>query len=123
MSEILEQLGAQLPLGHELTDDPSAPARTWGWSDGHPGRIGIIASVTRPFCGTCDRIRLTADGQVRTCLFSNREFDVRTALRSGADDDALEAIVRGAVLRKLPGHLVGQKGFRQPERGMSAIGG
>jgi cyclic pyranopterin phosphate synthase len=122
MSEILAQLAAELPLGAEEGDDPSAPARTWRWSDGR-GRIGVIASVTRPFCGTCDRIRLTADGQVRTCLFSNREFDVRAALRSGADDDAIEAIVRGAVLRKLPGHLIGQKGFVQPERGMSAIGG
>jgi cyclic pyranopterin phosphate synthase len=122
MGEILEQLAAALPLGPEEGDDPSAPARTWRWLDGR-GRVGIIASVTRPFCGTCDRIRLTADGQVRTCLFSNREFDVRGAIRSGANNDELESIVRGAVLRKLPGHLVGQKGFVQPARGMSAIGG
>ena len=120
--EILRQLAAELPLGPEDHDDPSAPARTWRWLDGG-GRIGIIASVTRPFCGTCDRIRLTADGQVRTCLFSNREFDVRGLLRGGGSDDALEALLRDAVLRKLPGHLIGQKGFVQPARGMSAIGG
>jgi cyclic pyranopterin phosphate synthase len=120
--EILDQLAAELPLGPEDDDDPSAPARTWRWLDGS-GRVGIVASVTRPFCGTCDRIRLTADGQVRTCLFANREFDVRGLLRGGGDDDALEALLRGAVLRKLPGHLVGQAGFRQPARGMSAIGG
>ena len=79
--------------------------------------------MTRPFCGHCDRIRLTADGQIRTCLFAHREHDVRDAMRSGASDDAIEAIVRAAVLRKAPGHLVGQADFVQPERGMSAIGG
>ncbi len=121
-AEILEQLAAALPLGPEQGDDPSAPARTWRWLDGR-GSVGIVASVTRPFCGTCDRIRLTADGQVRTCLFANREFDVRKLLRGGADDAAIEVLLRGAVLRKLPGHLVGQTGFVQPQRGMSAIGG
>ncbi len=120
--EILAQLAAAFPLGEEDGDDPSAPARTWRWLD-RPGRVGVVASVTRPFCGTCDRIRLTADGQVRTCLFAHREFDVRALLRGGGDEDALEALLRDAVLRKLPGHLVGQAGFRQPERGMSAIGG
>jgi GTP 3',8-cyclase len=121
-AEILTQLSAELPLGPEDGDDPSAPARTWRWLDA-PVRVGIVASVTRPFCGTCDRIRLTADGQVRTCLFANREFDVRAVLRSGAGDDAVEALLRDAVLRKLPGHLVGQAEFRQPARGMSSIGG
>jgi len=120
--EIVAQLATALPLGEPDTSDPSAPARTWRYADGR-GRVGVIASVTRPFCGDCDRIRLTADGQIRTCLFANREHDVRAALRGGASDDAIEAILRAAVLRKLPGHLVGQAAFRQPERGMSAIGG
>ncbi len=120
--EILEQLQAAFPLGPEEHDDPSAPARTWRWLD-RPGRVGIVASVTRPFCGDCDRIRLTADGQVRTCLFAHREYDVRGLLRSGADDDALEALLRSAVLRKAPGHLVGRPDFVPPARGMSAIGG
>jgi cyclic pyranopterin phosphate synthase len=120
--EILAALERELPLLPEDGDDPSAPARTWRYADG-AGRVGIIASVTRPFCGRCDRIRLTADGQIRTCLFANREHDIRDVMRSGADDDAIEAIVRAAVLRKAPGHLIGQADFVQPARGMSAIGG
>jgi len=83
----------------------------------------VIASVTHPFCAQCDRIRLTADGQIRTCLFANREYDVRAALRSGADDDAIVELTRAAVWRKLPGHLINSPLFQQPERGMSAIGG
>jgi GTP 3',8-cyclase len=120
--DILAALERELPLEPEETDDPSSPARTYRYRDG-VGRVGIIASVTKPFCGHCDRIRLTADGQIRTCLFAHREHDVRDAMRSGADDDAIEAIVRAAVLRKAPGHLVGQADFVQPTRGMSAIGG
>ncbi|HTR96740.1 MAG TPA: GTP 3',8-cyclase MoaA [Candidatus Acidoferrales bacterium] len=120
--EIVAQLTAAFGLGAPDEDDPSAPARTWRYADGR-GRVGVIASVTRPFCGDCDRIRLTADGQIRTCLFANLEHDVRGALRGGASDDAIEAILRAAVRRKLPGHLIGQAAFRQPERGMSSIGG
>ena len=120
--DILAALERELPLLPEDGDDPSAPARTWRYADG-AGRVGIIAAITKPFCGHCDRIRLTADGQIRTCLFAHREHDVRDAMRSGADDDAIEAIVRAAVLRKAPGHLIGQADFVQPTRGMSAIGG
>ena len=122
MQEIVDQLTAAFPLEAEEGDDPSAPARTFRYRDG-AGRVGVIASVTRPFCGTCDRIRLTADGQVRTCLFSLREYDFRKLLRSGGTDDDLEALLRSAVLRKEPGHLISRPGFVQPERGMSAIGG
>jgi len=121
-TEILDRLASELPLEPEEGDDPSAPARTFRYRDG-TGRVGVIASVTRPFCGTCDRIRLTADGQVRTCLFSLREYDFRQLLRAGGSDDDLEALLRSAVLRKEPGHLISQPGFVQPERGMSAIGG
>jgi len=120
--EVQAALEAAFPMAPDGDHDPSAPARTWRYLDG-AGRVGIIASVTRPFCGRCDRIRLTADGQIRTCLFANREHDVRAALRGGADDDAIEALVRAAVLRKAPGHLVGRPEFVQPARGMSAIGG
>jgi cyclic pyranopterin phosphate synthase len=120
--DILAALERALPLEPEEGGDPSSPARTYRYRDGI-GRVGIIASVTKPFCGHCDRIRLTADGQIRTCLFAHREHDVRDAMRAGADDDAIEAIVRAAVLRKAPGHLVGQADFVQPARGMSAIGG
>ena len=120
--ETLAAIERAFPLEPEEGDDPSAPARTFRYRDGK-GRVGVIASVTRPFCGTCDRIRLTADGQVRTCLFANKEWDFRSLLRAGGSDDDLEARLRAAVLRKLPGHLISQPGFVQPERGMSAIGG
>jgi cyclic pyranopterin phosphate synthase len=120
--EILAQLAGAFPLEPEEGDDPSAPARTFRYTDG-AGRVGVIASVTRPFCGTCDRIRLTADGQARTCLFAHTEYDFRRLMRAGGSDDEIEALLRSAVLRKLPGHLISQPGFVQPERGMSAIGG
>ncbi len=120
--EILATLASEFALEPAADDDPSAPARTFHYRDGS-GRVGVIASVTRPFCGQCDRIRLTADGQLRTCLFSVREYDFRRVMRAGGDDDAIEALLRAAVLRKEPGHLIGQAAFVQPERGMSAIGG
>lgn len=120
--EILATLASEFALEPAADDDPSAPARTFHYRDGG-GRVGVIASVTRPFCGQCDRIRLTADGQLRTCLFSVREYDFRRVMRAGGDDDAIEALLRAAVLRKEPGHLIGQAAFVQPERGMSAIGG
>ena len=104
------------------SDDPSAPARTFRYLDG-AGRVGVISSVSKPFCGHCDRIRLTADGQVRTCLFALQEYDFRKVMRGGGSDDDIEALLRAAVLRKLPGHLISQPGFVQPARGMSAIGG
>ncbi len=120
--ETLAQVAAEFPLDLEEGADPSSPARTYRYRDGG-GRLGVIASVTRPFCGTCDRIRLTADGQIRTCLFALREYDFRKAMREGADDDRIEELLRAAVLRKQPGHLINQPAFVQPARGMSAIGG
>ncbi len=121
-AEILEQLNAAFPLEPMRVSDPSAPATMYRYLDGH-GSVGVIASVSRPFCGHCDRIRLTADGQIRTCLFANREYDIRAAMRSGADDDAIGELLRAAVWRKEPGHLINSPLFKQPERGMSAIGG
>ena len=97
-SEILQRIGEVFALEPEDGDDPSAPARTFRYADGG-GRVGVIASVSRPFCGHCDRIRLTADGQIRTCLFSLKEYDFRAALRGGASDDGIEALLRAAVLR------------------------
>jgi cyclic pyranopterin phosphate synthase len=120
--EALARIGEVFPLEAEEGDDPSAPARTFRYRDG-TGRVGVIASVTRPFCGRCDRIRLTADGQVRTCLFAHQEYDFRRLMREGGSDDDIESLLRAAVLRKQPGHLISQPGFVQPERGMSAIGG
>jgi cyclic pyranopterin phosphate synthase len=121
--EILAALSAEFSL---TPADPagrgSAPAETF-LVDGGPDRVGVIGSVTRPFCGACDRVRLTADGQIRNCLFANDESDLRTPLRAGSDDDQLAAIWRRAVAAKLPGHGINDPGFLQPARPMSAIGG
>ena len=88
-----------------------------------PARVGVIGSVTRPFCGACDRVRLTADGQVRNCLFAREESDLRGPLRAGASDAELAARWRRAVAAKLPGHGINDPTFLQPDRPMSAIGG
>ena len=87
------------------------------------GVIGVIPTVTKPFCGDCDRVRLTADGQFRTCLFANREFDLRALLRSDADDDAVAAEIERAVGTKWAGHQINQVNFIRPNRSMSQIGG
>jgi GTP 3',8-cyclase len=121
--EILAALSAEFSL---TPDDPaargSAPAESF-LVDGGPARIGVIGSVTRPFCGSCDRVRLTADGQVRNCLFATTESDLRGPLRAGASDAALAELWRRAVAAKLPGHGINDPGFLQPARPMSAIGG
>jgi len=109
-----------------LTPDPaprgSAPAQLW-LVDGGPATVGVIASVTRAFCGSCDRTRLTADGQVRNCLFAREESDLRTPMRDGATDAELADRWRIATLGKLPGHGIDDPSFLQPSRPMSAIGG
>ncbi len=120
--EILSALSAQFTLSPDPVARGSAPAETFQVNGG-PDRVGIIGSVTRPFCGTCDRVRLTADGQIRNCLFATTETDLRTALRSGATDDQLAGLWRTAVATKLPGHGISDPGFLQPARPMSAIGG
>jgi GTP 3',8-cyclase len=102
--------------------EPSSTARVYRFADG-VGRIGFINPVSEPFCADCNRVRLTADGRLRTCLFSLNETDLRLAMREGADDDELEEIIRAAVWRKELKHHVGEKGFIQPARSMSAIGG
>src|SRR4051794_34728060 len=115
-------------LEKEFTIEPaeeprgSAPAELFT-VDGGPATVGIIASVSRPFCGDCDRVRLTADGQVRNCLFAREESDLRTALRDGASDQELADRWRVAMLGKLPGHGIDDIEFLQPSRSMSAIGG
>ena len=119
--EVRAAIHAVFPLEPEPRE-PSSTARSYRFADGR-GRIGFINPVSEPFCGDCNRIRVTADGQLRTCLFSLRETDLRGALRAGADDDELEEIIRGAVWRKELKHHVGDPGFVQPARSMSAIGG
>ena len=120
-AEIRDQIAAVWPLEPEPRE-PSATARVYRFADGH-GRIGFINPVSEPFCGDCNRIRLTADGRLRTCLFSIDETDLRAPLRAGATDDDLEEIVRDAVWRKELKHHVNDEGFVQPERSMSQIGG
>ena len=120
--EILSALEAEFVL--KPVDEPrgSAPAELF-LVDGGPGTVGVIASVTRPFCGDCDRVRLTADGQVRNCLFAREESDLRSALRGGADDDEIADRWRAAMMTKRPGHGIDDVSFLQPTRPMSAIGG
>jgi GTP 3',8-cyclase len=122
-----DEILATLSRDYTLTpDDPAArgaaPAETF-LVDGGPAKVGVIASVTRPFCGTCDRVRLTADGQIRNCLFSRTESDLRTPLRAGASDEEISERWTRAVAVKLPGHGINDPGFLQPSRPMSAIGG
>ncbi len=123
-SEIIETIDAAWPLVSPdgLGARDSAPAESYTYADGG-GRVGVIASVTRPFCESCDRIRLTAEGQLRNCLFSVRETDLRAILRSGGSDDDLAAAVELEVGRKWAGHSIGQVHFIRPARSMSQIGG
>ncbi|MEU8126498.1 GTP 3',8-cyclase MoaA [Micromonospora sp. NPDC049049] len=120
--EILASLRTVFDLSPDPTERGAAPAETW-LVDGGPARVGVIASVTRPFCGDCDRTRLTADGQVRACLFATEESDLRAALRTGADDDELARRWRTAMWGKRAGHGIDDPTFLQPTRPMSAIGG
>ena len=106
----------------EVPREPHATARVFRFRDGR-GEIGFVNPVSEPFCGDCNRIRLTAEGKLRTCLFSLHETDLRDPLRAGASDAALERIVREAVWQKELKHRVNEPGFRQPARSMSAIGG
>ncbi|MGZ6706284.1 MAG: GTP 3',8-cyclase MoaA [Solirubrobacteraceae bacterium] len=119
--EIRARISEVWPLEAEPRE-PHATARVYRFADGQ-GRIGFINPVSEPFCGDCNRIRLTAEGKLRTCLFSLHETDLRAPLRSGATDDDLERIIREAVWRKELKHHVNEPGFIQPARSMSAIGG
>jgi cyclic pyranopterin phosphate synthase len=120
--EIFERLAAEFDLSPHHEPRGSAPAELF-LVDGGPATVGVIASVTRPFCGDCDRVRLTADGQVRNCLFAREESDLRTALRAGASDDDLADRWVTAMAGKRAGHGIDDPTFLQPDRPMSAIGG
>jgi cyclic pyranopterin phosphate synthase len=119
--EIVGQISAVFPL-EPIAARGAAPADRWRYLDGK-GTVGVIPSVTKPFCGDCDRVRLTADGQFRTCLFATDEFDLRRSMREGADDDALAAEIERAVGTKWAGHQINQVNFVRPKRSMSQIGG
>lgn len=120
--EIFTSLAARFTLTPASEPRGSAPAELFQ-VDGGPATVGVIASVTRPFCGDCDRVRLTADGQVRNCLFARSESDLRVAMRAGATDEDLAERWRAAMWGKAPGHGIDDPTFLQPDRPMSAIGG
>ncbi len=120
-AEVRAMIDAVYPL-EPVARERHATARRWRFADGH-GEIGFISPVSEPFCSDCNRIRITAEGMLRTCLFSLHETDLRAPLRAGASDDELEQIVRAAVWRKELKHRINDSGFRQPARTMSRIGG
>ncbi|TWE12707.1 GTP 3',8-cyclase MoaA [Rudaeicoccus suwonensis] len=120
LRELLEARFTLTPLPDESRG--SAPARLF-LVDGGPATVGVIASVSEPFCAACDRVRLTADGQVRNCLFARTEDDLRAPLREGASDEELAALIQRTMMRKARGHGIGEPTFRQPDRPMSSIGG
>lgn len=120
-AEILAALESAFTLT-PLKGRGAAPAQRW-LVDAGPGTVGVIASVTAPFCGACDRLRLTADGQLRNCLFARGETDLRTPLRSGATKEEITALIHQSLAAKWPGHGINNPDFLQPPRPMSAIGG
>jgi cyclic pyranopterin phosphate synthase len=121
--EARERIEEVFPLRPREGRDPHAPSRDWVFADGAPGLVGFIDSVTEPFCAECNRVRLTADGKLRTCLFSLREHDLRSVLRSGADDEEVVQRLHDAVETKEKKHHITDGMFVKPERTMSAIGG
>lgn len=121
-AEILERVGSAMRLSPIRDENESTTAQRWMIEDG-PAEIGVIAPVTEPFCGHCNRIRLTADGQIRTCLFSLGEHDIKESLRGGADDQAVIARLQAIIAQKEERHHIGEADFAQPDRTMSYIGG
>ena len=120
-SSIVQAIDEVYPLVSAGPDHE--PATSYRFADGAPGGIGVIASVTQPFCDSCNRLRLTAEGQVRACLFALDETDLRAPMREGASDEELEKLIRADVWGKWSGHRINHPDFVQPERSMSMIGG
>jgi cyclic pyranopterin phosphate synthase len=120
--EIIERLQARFDLRRIAAENPSSTSKRWAFSDG-PGEIGVIAPVSEPFCGHCNRLRLTADGKVRTCLFSVTEHDLRSLLRQGASDSQISDWLSQVVWQKEARHHIGEPDFVPPSRSMSCIGG
>ena len=122
LREIVERIGRIFPLVELPPRDASETARRFGFADG-PGEIGIIAPVTQAFCGACSRVRVTSDGKIRTCLFSQIEHDIYGRMRAGADDEELRAYIHSVVQQKEARHHIGEPGFLKPSRSMVHIGG
>jgi cyclic pyranopterin phosphate synthase len=121
--EIRERINERFPLVRVQVARGSETSSRYRFADGAPGEIGIIAPVTEPFCGACSRIRLTADGQIRTCLFSSVEHSLRDVVRSGASRDEIIDFIRSVIMKKEPRHFINDPGFVTPSRTMSFIGG
>ncbi len=121
--ELRARIEERFALVPDPAQDPHAPSRDWRFADGAPGLVGFIDSVTEPFCAACNRIRLTADGKLRTCLFSVREHDLRALLRGGASDGEILERLHGVVATKELKHHITDGLFVKPERTMSRIGG
>jgi cyclic pyranopterin phosphate synthase len=121
-AEIYRRIHAQWPL-QQIPHERSETARKYRFADGAPGEIGLIAPVTQPFCGHCSRIRLTADGKLRTCLFSKEDHDLRGLLREGASDEDLVTYISSVVMEKEEGHRINEPDFVPPSRTMVFIGG
>jgi cyclic pyranopterin phosphate synthase len=120
-ARILDAIATVYPLAPVGPDHE--PATSYRFADGAPGGIGVIGTVTEPFCDTCNRLRITAEGDVRSCLFATEETDLRAPMRNGAPDEDLRALIRTTVWRKWSGHRINHPDFIQPDRSMSAIGG
>ena len=121
--EMIASIERRFALQPDTGCSPHSTSMNWTFADGAPGRIGMIAPVSRPFCGACNRLRITAEGRIRPCLFSHDEWDVRSLLRSDADDETIAAAIVDMAWTKQAGHGIGHTDFVQPERTMSAIGG
>ena len=121
--ETRRAIEAVWPLQKEDGGNPSSTSCNWGFADGGSGRIGFIAPVSRPFCGACNRLRITAEGRIRPCLFSHDEWDLKPLLRRGLPLKDIQSFIIDAAWNKQPGHQIGQDDFQQPARSMSAIGG
>jgi cyclic pyranopterin phosphate synthase len=121
-AEILERIAEEFELVAD-TDDQPEPSTPFRFADGAPGRVGIIPSVTQPFCDSCNRLRLTADGALRACLFALEDTDLRGPLRAGASDDEITELAKACVAAKWSGHRIGKADFIKPSRSMSMIGG
>jgi cyclic pyranopterin phosphate synthase len=121
--EMISSIEHRFPLKPEAEHTPHSTSMNWTFADGAPGRIGMIAPVSRPFCGACNRLRITAEGRIRPCLFSHDEWDIRSLLRDGSDDAAVAAGIIDMVWTKQAGHGIGKADFSQPARTMSSIGG
>ncbi|MGH2737124.1 MAG: GTP 3',8-cyclase MoaA [Actinomycetota bacterium] len=120
--EILDRISEAFDIVPDTDEEPE-PSTPYRFADGAPGRIGVIPSVTEPFCASCNRLRITADGQLRACLFALEETDLRGPLRSGATDEELADLAKACVAAKWAGHRIGKPDFVRPSRSMSMIGG